>query len=96
MFYKLLMHSKVIQLSIIYLSIIYIPYLSIYLCTYLYSFFFGLHQWHMEVPRPGVESGLQLPAYPSATAMSDLSCICNLQHSSWQCQILNPLSEARD
>ena len=23
-------------------------------------------------------------------------CICNLHDSSWQCQILNPLSEARD
>jgi len=28
--------------------------------------------------------------------MLDLSRICNLHHSSWQCQILNPLSEARD
>ena len=24
------------------------------------------------------------------------SCICDLHHSSWQCEILNPLSEARD
>ena len=29
-------------------------------------------------------------------AMLGLSCICDLQHSSWQRQILNPLSEARD
>ena len=28
----------------------------------------------------------------SATAMPDLSHICNLHHSSWQRQILNPLS----
>ena len=28
--------------------------------------------------------------------MLDLSCICDLHHISWQCQILNPLSEARD
>ena len=28
--------------------------------------------------------------------MQDPSCICDLHHSSWQCQILNPLSEARD
>ena len=26
----------------------------------------------------------------------DLSWVCNLHHSSWQCRILNPLSEARD
>ena len=28
--------------------------------------------------------------------MPDLSHVCDLQHSSWQCQILNSLSEARD
>ena len=50
----------------------------------------------MEVLRLGVESELQLPAYSTATAMQDLSHVYNLQHSSWQCQILNPLSEARD
>ena len=31
-----------------------------------------------------------------ATVTMDLSCIFNLHHSSWQHQILNPLSEARD
>ena len=30
------------------------------------------------------------------TAMQDTSCVCNPHHSSWQCQILDPLSEARD
>ena len=30
------------------------------------------------------------------TAMPDLSSVCDLHHSSWQCQIFNPLSEARD
>ena len=48
----------------------------------------------MEVPRLGVELELQLVAY--AIAMQDLSCICELNHSSRQCRILNPLSEARD
>ena len=28
--------------------------------------------------------------------MQNLSLVCNLHHSSWQCQILNPLIEARD
>ena len=42
----------------------------------------------------GVESELQLHAY--ATAMPDPSHICHLHHSSWQRQIFNPLSEARD
>ena len=48
----------------------------------------------MEVPSLGAESELQLPA--TATATGDLTCICNLHHSSWQFWILNPLSEARD
>ena len=50
----------------------------------------------MEVPRLGVESELQLPAYPTATATPDRSCIFDLHHRSLQRQILNPLSEARD
>ena len=50
----------------------------------------------MEVPRLGVESELQLPAYTTATATPDPSRICNLHHSSQQYQILNPLSEAKD
>ena len=50
----------------------------------------------MEVPRLGVELELQLLTYTTATATSDLSPICDLTHRSWQRQILNPLSEARD
>jgi len=50
----------------------------------------------MEVPRLGVETELQLPAYATATAKRDLSYVCNLHHSSRQSQIPNPLSEARD
>ena len=60
------------------------------------SFFLGPHLGHMEMPRLGVDSELQLPAYTTATAMLDLSHICDLHHSSRQCWILNPLSEARD
>ena len=50
----------------------------------------------MKVPRLEVESELQLLAYTTATAMWDMSCICDLHHSPQQCQILNPLIEARD
>ena len=42
--------------------------------------FLGPHSWHTEVPRLGVQSELQLPAYTTATAMPDLSIICNLHH----------------
>ena len=55
-----------------------------------------LHPRHMKFPRLGGESELQLLAYATATAMPDLSRICDLHHSTWQRQILNPLSEARD
>ena len=71
---------------------------------YIYIFFFfpfflvflGPHPQHMEVPRLGVKSELQLLAYASATATEDPSRVCNPHHSSQQCQILNTLSKARD
>ena len=50
----------------------------------------------MEVPKLGVGSELQLLVYTVAIAMHYLSCICNLNCSLWQCQILNQLSEVRD
>ena len=63
-------------------------YLFIYFC------FVGPHPQHMEVPRLGIKSEIQLLA--TATATRDPSHVCDLHHSSWQHQILNPLSEARD
>ena len=56
----------------------------------------GLHLWHIEVPRLGVESELLLLVYAGATATPDLSCVCHLLLSPRQRQILNPLNEARD
>ena len=50
----------------------------------------------MEVPSLGFESKLQLPAYTTATATAELSHISDLGCSLEQCQILHPLSEARD
>ena len=35
-------------------------------------------------------------SYTTATARPDTSLVCDLHHSSWQCQILNPLCKARD
>ena len=49
----------------------------------------------MEVPRLRVKSELQLPACATATATRSLGHVCNVHHSLWQHQILNPLSEAR-
>ena len=54
----------------------------------LFFLFDGLFVWflglHMEVPRLGVESELQLPIYDTAIAIRDPSCLCNLHHSSQQ------------
>ena len=51
----------------------------------MFSFcFLGPLLQHMEVPRLGVTSELQLPAYTTTTAMQDPSCVCDLHHSSWQ------------
>ena len=69
---------------------------TIYWWCNFFSFFLGMHLRHMEVPRLGVKSELQLLAYSTATAMPDPSLICNLHHSSWQHWIFNPLSKARD
>ena len=55
-----------------------------------------MHPWHMEAPKRGVESELQVPAYTTATATQDPSHVFNLHQSSRQCQIPNPLSEAGD
>ena len=67
-----------------------------FLFVRLFFGFVGPHLRHMEVPRLRIESELQLPADTTATATPDLSCVCNLHHSSQQCRILNPLKEARD
>jgi len=56
----------------------------------------GISLWHVEVPGLGVKLELQLPSYTPATARPDPSHICDLQHCSWQCGILNPLIEARN
>ena len=48
----------------------------------LFFFFFfvflGPCLQHMEVPKLGDKSELQLPAYTTATAAPDPSCICDL------------------
>ena len=73
----------------------------------IFFVFLGPHPWRMEVPRPGVEAKLQLPACTTATATWDPSCLCNLHCSLQQhrarpgigpassqtlCRVLNPLS----
>ena len=58
--------------------------------------FLGPQLQHMEVPRLGLKSELQLLTYTTATAMPDPNHFCDLSLSSKQRCILNPLSKARD
>ena len=68
---------------------------SLLLFFFFWSFL-GLLPWYMEVPRLGVQSELQLPAYPTATETRDPGHVCDPPYSSQQRRILNPLSKARD
>ena len=76
---------------------------------HVFVFFLQLHLHHMEVPRLGVESELQLLAYTTNTATWDPSCcVCDPHHthgvrpgieptSSWLLGgVCNPLSRNRN
>ena len=78
------------------INIIVRPYLLAFFILFFFFCLLGLHPQHMEVPRLGVESELQLLTYTTATATWDLSHVLNLYPSSQQHRILKPLSEARD
>ena len=91
LFFSIIAYCKILNI---------VPYVIckslLLICLFIYLFcFLGLHPQHMEVPRLGVELELQLLACATATAAQDPSHICDLHHSSCQCQILNPLSKAR-
>ena len=64
--------------------------------SFLFVFFLGPKVRHMDVPRLGVQSELQLLAYATAIAAQGPRHICDLHHSSQQSQSLDPLSKARD
>ena len=68
--------------------------LFIYLFIFSFLFRAALTAYGSSWAR--AESELQLRAYTTATAMRDLSHVCNLDHSSQHRQILNPLSKPRD
>ena len=62
----------------------------------IHFFFFFFFFFFCPLFLPFAVLMLQLPVYAAATATRDLSCICDLHHSAWQCQIFNPLSKIRD
>ena len=42
-----------------------------------FFFFLWPHLWHLEVPKPGIVSSLQLLAWATAMVTPDLTCICS-------------------
>ena len=70
-------------------------FLFLFIYLFIYLIFLGPHPWHMSSQARG-QIGAVASGLARATAMPDLSCICELHHSSQQHQILNPLSRARD
>ena len=81
---------------IYYYIVFFLSFLSFFLFFFFFCCFLGPHLRHMEVPRLGVESEPQLPAYATAIATSDPSCICQPTPTPKELQrwILNPLSKA--
>ena len=64
--------------------------------VWVFLYLFGATTSAYEGSQVGVESELKLPVYTTATATQDPGRVYDLHHSSWHCQILNPLNEARD
>ena len=71
-------------------------FFSFFFFSFFAFCFLGPHSRHMEVPRLGVESELQPPAYTTATTRPDLSCVWDLHHSWGEHWILHPLTKIRD
>ena len=69
---------------------------KVLLLLLLLFLFLGLRRPHVEVPRQGVRSELQRLAYVTAIATWDPRRSAAYTHSSRQCPILDPLSEARN
>ena len=63
------------------------------ICLFVFCFL-GPHLRHMEVPTRGPIGATAAGLHHSHSNAGYKAC--DLHHNSWECQILNPLSEARD
>ena len=80
-----------------------VHFLQFFLCIqllllfiFIFIFFLGPYLGHMEVPRLGVESELQLQVYATATALPALRPFCDLHCSLQQCWVLTRLIKDRN
>ena len=64
--------------------------------SFFFFFLFRAAPMAYGSPQFRGQIGAAAGAYATAIATPDLSHICNLHHTLWQCQILNSLSKARD
>ena len=72
-------------------------FFSFFFFFFFFFFLFRAVPVHAKVPRLQVRLELQLPlAWTTATAMPDLTHICDLCSHLWQHWILNSLNKARD
>lgn len=95
--YRLLQWNEKKRITVAVYLKLYIEYFCC--CCFLFGWFFWLSRARPEAygsSQARGQIGVLGVAYTTATAMPDLSHVCNLHYSSWQCQILNPLSEAKD
>ena len=66
------------------------------LVNYIPFFLFTATPTAYGTPWARIQIRVAVAVYTTAKATRDPRRICNLCHSLWQCQILNPLSKARD
>ena len=64
------------------------PKLKMHFFFFFFLSFLGPHPWHMGVPRLGVKLELHLVANAIVTATWHQSHVCDVHHSSRQCQVL--------
>ena len=100
-YFSVIRTHKIFQICHLHFNIAYDFYIVSFCLLFYFILFilfclFRATLQHTKVPRLGIKSELQLPAYATATATPDPSCVWDLHHSSWQHWILNPLSRARD
>ena len=88
-------HHSILLLLWVWLFYFYFIYL---INLFIFCFILGLHPQHMEVPRLGVRSELQLPACTTVTATGDPGCTCDSHHRPQltATPTVNPLGESRD
>ena len=82
----------------IFFWILWFFFIDVFVCLFIYVLFclFGAAPTAYEGSRARGRIGAVAPACTTATATWDPSRVCDLQPSSRQRQILNPLSKARD